>query len=240
MKIIKRRVALLKPHPYQQEVFADLPDADLEALAADMAARGLQHPVEIVCGNTIVTGHQRVRAAKRLGWKTIDAVIRTDLTACGESAIRAHLIADNLNRRELRALAKARCVVRLLEMEIGRPVGKMDWDDKERVKTAVAKRLGMSVRNMNRYLLALKAPIAMQEAFDRGEMSLIAIGKTVSDPGAVETDPHAAALLRIIRAIRRDLPAVKGRTFPDKLVARSRDALSDAAAVFAEIVRGEL
>jgi len=45
--------------------FPDLSDADLDALAADMAANGLQHPIEILPGGVILAGHHRGREEGR-------------------------------------------------------------------------------------------------------------------------------------------------------------------------------
>src|SRR5688572_12633190 len=86
----------LKPHPRQAGTFPDLSEADLAALTADMKANGLQHPVEILPDGTILAGHQRFLAAKALGWKTIDVIIRHDLAAGGEKAATAYFISDNL------------------------------------------------------------------------------------------------------------------------------------------------
>ena len=48
---------------------------DIEALAASMSAHGLLHPVVLGLGNELIAGGRRLAAAKRLGWKTISAVI---------------------------------------------------------------------------------------------------------------------------------------------------------------------
>src|SRR5215470_8837572 len=73
----------LKPHPRQQEVFADLPDEQLEELATDMKLNGQLVPIEVLPGGTIICGHQRVRAARKLGWDSVRAIIREDLAELG-------------------------------------------------------------------------------------------------------------------------------------------------------------
>ena len=67
-------------------MFGDLGAAELAALAEDMETHGLRHPVEVLPDGTIVAGYQRVRAARRLGWREIDAVVRLDLAALGDAA----------------------------------------------------------------------------------------------------------------------------------------------------------
>jgi len=265
----------LKPHPRQAETFPDLPDADLDALAADMAANGLQHPIEILPGGVILAGHQRVRAAKKLGWKEIDVVVRHDLAAAGDVATTAYFIGDNLNRRQLSPLAKARCVAELIELEAGRRIEDMYGEDRDNVKKTVAQRMGMSQRNLNRYLLALKAPLPIQMAFERGHLSLTEVGdvalldKTVAESladkvealNAEESDDRKvkirvreefcaalisesetssntkASLYRLVRALKRELPIVRGAVeqIETKTLARLRDVMAEAQSLFAAL-----
>lgn len=265
----------LKPHPRQAATFPDLGEADLAALAADMQKNGLQHPVEVLPDGTVLGGHQRVRAAKRLGWKTIEVVVRHDLAAAGEPAATAYFITDNLNRRHLSPLGKARCMCSLVEAEAGRKIDDLYWEDKDGVKAAVAERLGMSARNLNRYLLILKAPPPVQAAFERGDVSLTEAGRVallgraaaaVGDAVAAVYAGHPdappgdasvrrqvraaleggsgrdaggvkAAFYRLVRALRRELPAVRAGMSgidPDAL-ARLRDVVGEAHAVFAAL-----
>jgi ParB-like chromosome segregation protein Spo0J len=86
----------LKKHPQQDALFPELPDAEFEAFKQDMQLRKQQKPIEILPDGTIVAGHQRVRAAKALGWTEVEVVVRHDLAQRGEDAIVAHLIRDNL------------------------------------------------------------------------------------------------------------------------------------------------
>ncbi len=48
---------------------------DIEALAASMSAHGLLHPIVLDRRNELIAGGRRLAAAKRLGWKTINALI---------------------------------------------------------------------------------------------------------------------------------------------------------------------
>lgn len=170
------KLAKLKPHPRQASMFDDLPEVELEALAEDIAANGLRHPVEILPDGTIVAGHQRCRAAKHLGWTEIDVIIRHDLAAQGDDAVEAHFIRDNFTRRQLTPLGRARCLQRLIEVE-----GKIPkWNGnakREALKTEIGKRLNMSGRNVARYLLVLDTPPEVQQAFDTGKLRLVEAGR---------------------------------------------------------------
>jgi len=189
-KVIHRDVAKLREHSRQQELFGDIPDHELEVLARDMEENGQQHPVEILRDGTIVAGHQRVRAAKLLGWKKIKVVIRHDLDSAGPEAVEAFLIRDNLIRRHLTPLGKARCIRSLLELESGRQASSFGYQQRERLKETVGEQLSMTVRNVNRYLKILESPTEVQEAFDRGDVTLVDAGKVA---GLVRNDQQEIA-----------------------------------------------
>lgn len=187
-KTIQWRLGRLKEHPRQQELFGDTPEHELEAMAADMRKNGLRHPVEILPDGTIVAGHQRVRAARRLGWERIDVVILDDLAAAGEDAVVAYLIGDNLLRRQLTPLGKARCIRSLVELESGRQERQFGWREKKRLKATVGEQLNLTVRSVNRYLALLTAPVEVQEAFDRGDVSLVVAGKVAGLKGSEQRE----------------------------------------------------
>ncbi len=104
--VVKLRLAALRPHPRQFELFTQRSAAEDAALAKDLKEHGLDHPVEVLPNLTIVAGHRRVAAAKAIGWDTIDAIVRQDLAEQGEEAIMAFLIRDNAQRRQLSPLER--------------------------------------------------------------------------------------------------------------------------------------
>jgi ParB/RepB/Spo0J family partition protein len=168
---VKWKLAGLKDHPKQRAMFGDVAE-EIADLAADMRKNGLKVPVEVLPDGTIVCGHQRVRAARMLGWDEIDVVVRADLA--DEAAVEECFIADNLNRRHLTPLARARCIARLLQIESR---GGRSSKLREQTKEQIARRLNLSARSVNRYLLVLEAPEAVQHAFDRGGLTLVRAGK---------------------------------------------------------------
>jgi ParB family chromosome partitioning protein len=118
-KLQKWKIAKLKDHPRQAEVFGDLSDAELAALAEDMRANGLRDPIEVVSDGTIIGGHQRVRAAKRLGWSEVDVIVRVDLQTADTIAAKKSFLTDNLLRHHLSPLVRAKCIKELVELERG-------------------------------------------------------------------------------------------------------------------------
>ncbi len=111
--VVKLKLAALKPHPRQFELFSQRSAVEDAALAKDLQEHGLDHPIEVLPDLTIVAGHRRVAAAKAIGWTEISAVVRQDLASLGEEAIVAFLIRDNSERRQLSPLERGRCAFEL-------------------------------------------------------------------------------------------------------------------------------
>jgi len=175
-KVEKWKLSRLTPHALQASIFGDLPDNELDALAADMKANGQQEPIEILPDSTIICGHQRARAARKLKWKVIDVIVRHDLVVAGEAAIEAYFVNSNLLRRQLSPLGRARCIRRLMEIEIGDSADTLAWGEREALKARIATAMGLSPRSINRYLLILQTPIEVQDAFDRGALGITDAG----------------------------------------------------------------
>jgi ParB family chromosome partitioning protein len=209
---VRMKLSKLKNHARQDAVFGDVPDAELAALAADMAKNGLQHPVEVLPDDTIIAGHQRVRAARSLGWKEIDVVVRHDLAEAGEDAVEAYLISDNLLRRQMSPLARARCIERCMELGVIPGAAFRGFVRRHELKAVVGKLMGLSPRSVNRYLLVLRTPLAVQLAFDRGEIKLADAGKIAGlDPADAADlaarleagEPAAAVVAEVLSGGRR-------------------------------------
>lgn len=76
-----RRVDSLKQHPFQDKLFSNLDQFDFEQLLTSLRTNGLLRPVEILSDGTILDGHQRVLAAKQLGWETIQCLVCREVEA---------------------------------------------------------------------------------------------------------------------------------------------------------------
>jgi ParB family chromosome partitioning protein len=255
----------LREHPQQAQLFGDVLDEDLAALAEHMDKHGQQDAIEILPDGTIISGHQRVRAARTLGWKVIEVIVRHDLAEAGPAAVEARLIDANFVRRQLSPLGRARCITRLWELEKGRSARRFGPGVSEALKATIAARMHLSCRSVSRYLLVLAAPAAVQEAFDRGQVSLTCAGKVallspseqaqiakridagetaakviiehLTRPGA-DGNPLGRSLQRLVAALRREVPALRGRATeidPRQLALRSRSLL-EALAVIHELV----
>ncbi len=115
---------------------------------------------------TIIQGHQRVQAAKLLGWSEIDVIVRSDLVGKVQLTYET-FISDNLRRRHLSPLAKARCIQCLLES-----ANQSEDATHQLVRDYVGKQLNLSGRSVQRYMQVLRLPAELQDAFDRSEIGL--------------------------------------------------------------------
>jgi ParB/RepB/Spo0J family partition protein len=173
MEISKRKLGDLKPHSSQGKYFQDLSDAQLNDLAEDIRANGLKVPVQILPDNTIITGHQRCRAAKLLEWEEIDVVVNHALAKKGDAAVVQELIGDNLNRRQLGKLEAARAYKALSDLRESFPKNERRDYHVGRFRDIIGARLGLNGRTLERYVSLLKTPQAVQEAFQKDKLPLL-------------------------------------------------------------------
>jgi len=172
-RIETRPVDSLQAYPRQAEMFGDLSEPELLALAADIEKNGLQCEIEILSDGTIVAGHQRLRAVKLLGLKTVQCWVREDLVEQGEAAIEMRFIEDNLNRRHLTKLSIARSYLHLrgLQQEANGELEAVPGD----LRDHLGKRFGMSGRSLDRLAKMLDGPVEVQRAFERDQLTQDAV-----------------------------------------------------------------
>lgn len=105
MKIVEMKVADLIP--YERNPRHN--DGAVDYVAESIKQFGFNVPIVIDKDNTVVCGHTRLKAAKKLKIKTVPCVVKDDLT---EEEIRAYRLADN------RAAEKAEWDLALLDIEL--------------------------------------------------------------------------------------------------------------------------
>ena len=89
-------------HPYA-DAFPMLPDDDLDALAADIAAHGQRHPILLTRDGVLVDGRNRLAACVRAKVDPVFAVFDGDPVAL--------IVSENLQRRDLTKAQKAHLAV---------------------------------------------------------------------------------------------------------------------------------
>ena len=99
-------VASIRPNPFQpRHVFNE---KHLEELASSMGTSGLLQPIVVRrasdSGYELIAGERRWRAAQRLGWGRIDAVVRE----ADDQAVLTFALVENLQRDALSPIDEAR------------------------------------------------------------------------------------------------------------------------------------
>lgn len=170
---VERPIDRLSPHPFQSEMYPNRPPWQVEELAKDIAANGLIEPIEITSADTVISGHGRLAAVKLLGWKKVRCRVRTDLEADGPDAVKRRLLEANLNRRQLGMIEQAKHYQELLLIERKRESRFADHGDvKGNLRDLVAERFGVSGRTLDRWLLLLTLPVAIQQAVEGERLAL--------------------------------------------------------------------
>ena len=127
----------------------------------------------------------KAKLARPLSKRTAER-LATQLQEAEDALIEQEFIDDNLDRRQLSPLGRARAMRRLLEIEKGRDPGDLNDREEREARDRVGKQLGMCGRNAQRYLNVLRAPLVVQQAFDVGKISLVLAEKVATLPDDVQ------------------------------------------------------
>jgi len=179
-----RRLDQLKPHPLQDLYFGNFPVHKIRALADDIERNELKNPIEVLSANqaklpvdTIIAGHKRRLALQLLGYEKTEVEVRYDFSEASAPEIELYFLDDNNNRQHLTKLAQARIALRRVEIEKNRDRGDLaDWEHIE-ARDRVGAATGMTGRNLSRYMRILQTPSPVQNAFEKGELTLVTAEK---------------------------------------------------------------
>jgi len=176
------KVADLKPHRRQADLFGNLPDHELQQLAKSIKRDGLNQAIEILPDGTIICGHQRFLAVQFLGWNEVEVVIRYDLAVAGEAAVERRMIEDNLIRRQLTRLHRVCCAARLVG-----PITKGQRSFAAACER-VAAQMCVSRRTAERLLLIAGTPRVLQDAYDQGYLPQVLAARVARLPESRQSE----------------------------------------------------
>ena len=260
-----RLLADLKEHPANR-IFKDTSSSDLATLVADIAKNGLQHPIDVLPDGTILAGHRRVQAFKRLKRKEIPCRVRADLAERSAAEQVWFLVTDNLLRRQLGPAERARCMARTVELAMEEARRKRQTGSRTAIKDQVAQRFGVNARTLSRALQLASCPRCVQDAVDEHKITcnlayqvavlakqeqesitrMHAEGQSVST--AVRTvlasQPKARDVLSAafgkdsLRGILSDLERVTARLRERELTAHARASLDQPVRELYEVATG--
>ena len=106
------RIASITANPKQPR--RDFKESELTDLAASLAAHGLLQPILVrpsANGYELVAGERRLRAAMKLGWESIPALVRP----IDDNALLTVALVENLQRSDLNPIEEAEGYQRLVD-----------------------------------------------------------------------------------------------------------------------------
>jgi ParB/RepB/Spo0J family partition protein len=158
----KLRCDRIQPHPLNPR--RDFDQAELQSLADSMTEHGLIEPIivrRLANKNLfeLIAGERRLRAATLAGWSHIAVIVRD---ATDSEALALQLI-ENLQRKDLNAIEKARGLEQLCRPESESGAGKSQRD--------VAQLIGKSPTYVQQLVQLLVLPAVWQDRIINGELS---------------------------------------------------------------------
>lgn len=219
-----QQLDISKVRPNQFQPRHEFAEADLAELAASLSTSGMLQPVlvrRVVGGFELISGERRFRAALRLGWREIPAIIRE----ADDRVMLTLALIENLQRSDLTVVEQARGFQRLQEeFEL----------TQHQIADAVGKERS-TVANLLR-LLALPGPVL--SLLERGELSMghARALLSISDPKAMgalaaEIVSNQLSVREVERRIREGRRGANDRAKPGLAVGAAPLAAAKPAVV---------
>lgn len=171
-------IDVLKVHPRNTEFFDDISGAEYEEFKNSIKEEGIISEIIVAPDMTIISGHQRYKAAKELGIKMIPIRIREDLI--DEDKKLKVLLAANFGRSKNDDAKQRKVAVEYVRLcgyghgEIGENHSQNSQNENSEKLTLeeIAKRLGTSKANLTRALsIERNLTESMKELLDTGVIS---------------------------------------------------------------------
>jgi ParB family transcriptional regulator, chromosome partitioning protein len=211
-------IAQIRPNPYQPR--KDFRPEELAELEASLRASGLIQPITVRSaasgGFELVAGERRLRAATRLGWTEIPAVV----TEVDERALLTLALVENLQRADLNPLEEAEGYRRLI-------------DEFQLTQQEVADAVGKDRSTVANTLRILALPAAVRKFVEEGHL-------TSGHARAILALPNERAMLDLAReAVAKKLTVrdLERRARPADAPARKQSASGASTSASPEVRR---
>src|SRR5688572_13115929 len=184
-------IGSIRPNPYQPR--REFNEAELAELQASLKASGLIQPITVrpsSVGYELISGERRLRAATRLGWTEIPAIVRD----VDDRTLLTLALVENLQRADLNAVEEARGYRRLAE-EFGF------------THAQIAEAVGKDRTSVTSLLRILQLPPPVLEIVERGDLSAGHARALVS----LEDDRRALALANEVVAHQLSVRELESR-----------------------------
>lgn len=182
----------LKPHPRNNEFFDDMSGEKWKEFIDSIKTRGVIEPIVITPDKVIVSGHQRVRACKELGIKTVMCDVHT---YNNDDEILQDLLETNIRQRGDVGGSAKKVGLRIKELE--RIYGIHNGGDRKSdsnnfsliSQTDLADKLGMSMQTLQNYKKLTEMIPELEELVDTGiatPTTALAIMRNLSEEEQLE------------------------------------------------------
>ena len=189
-----RQVAIgpIRPNPYQPR--KEFREEDLAELEASIRANGLLQPVTIRPapdgkGYELVAGERRLRAAARVGWTEIPAIVKE----IDDQALLTLALIENLQRTDLNPIEEAEGYRRLSE-------------DFGLTQQAISDLVGKQRSTVANFMRLLTLPASIRRMLQQGELTF-AHGKALlmleQEPAMLELARETVAQQLSVREVER-------------------------------------
>lgn len=182
----------LKPHPRNNEFFDDMSGEKWKEFIDSIKTRGVIEPIVITPDKVIVSGHQRVRACKELGIKTVMCDVHT---YNNDDEILQDLLETNIRQRgDVGGSAKKvglriKELERLYGIEYGNNRFKTTNNSESITQEQLASRMGISVDTLNNYKKLTEMIPELEDLVDTGittPTTALAIMRNLSEEEQLE------------------------------------------------------
>jgi ParB family chromosome partitioning protein len=199
----------IRPNPYQPR--RDFDENELAELQASLKSSGLLQPITVrpaAGGYELISGERRLRAATRLGWEEIPAIVRD----VDDRTLLTLALVENLQRADLNAVEEARGYRRLAE-EFGF------------THAQIAEAMGKDRTSITSMLRILQLPGAILEIVEKGQLSAGHARALVSledDRRALSLANEAVARQLSVRELERRVRDIQQPPPPKRPVERAK------------------
>lgn len=171
-------VDVLKVHPRNEEFFDDISGEKYEQFKKSIQEDGIITPITVAPDMTIISGHQRYKAARDLGVKLVPVIIQENLT--DETAKLKTLLAANFGREKNNESKQRKVIAEYVELcgYKNGEIGRHHFQDSQNGKAEkmsleeIAKQLGTSKTNLTRALsIERNLTDSMKELLDNGTIT---------------------------------------------------------------------
>lgn len=200
-------INVLKPHPQNNEFFDDLSGEEFERLKNSIRDEKIYTDILVSPDMTIISGHQRVRAAKELGMTLVPIKIDEDLQD-ENSKLRA-LISNNFGRRKNDPTKDRKAIDTYVKLKGYKHGG----DRQARCQSGtmltlddIAKELNTSKRNLQRALrIERNLTDSMKELLDNGTISQTLASDTIASLSEEEQEQLISSLNTTKKITQREV-----------------------------------